>query len=179
MQLETFLGHGWTRIYTDGKAIPKGHPRLTKECLMPSALKPPLTPVFIRAHPCSSVAELDRYGIKSNQQMHMVANPADALRRAAQSGNGSAQILVQPGAPRRRNQRLTIFRGEDQMIQQAGVRGWHKTIWLASLPGCFACSIRLPVVSLRSTTGYKLGCLRHRKCFFIRVHPCSSVVKNS
>ena len=32
---------------------------------------------------------------------------------------------------------------------------------LASLPGCTGPSTPYPVVSLRSTTGYPLGCLRH------------------
>ena len=32
---------------------------------------------------------------------------------------------------------------------------------LASLPGCRGVSNLNPVVSLRSTTGYTLGCLRH------------------
>ena len=46
---------------------------------------------------------------------------------------------------------------------------------LASLPGCPGLSNPHPVVSLRSTTGYTLGCLRHsnggrrlRACPFIR-----------
>lgn len=63
-------------------------------------------------------------------------------------------------APVGGDERLPVLGGEDEMIMKAGVGGWHKAGRLAPLPGCVICLNGLSVVSLRSTTGYRLQSLR-------------------
>ena len=100
-------------------------------------------------------------GLETNEKMDVIRHSTRALRHAIQTTNGTAEILVQAGAPFRRDEGFPVLRGEDKVVEERGVRGCHDREVLAPLPGCGWWGIGSPVVSLRSTTGYRLGCLWH------------------
>ena len=94
--------------------------------------------------------------------MNVVGDTPNSLRMSVQALDGLAEIRVQVVRPFLSDEELAVFRGEDQMIMKEGVGGGHGAEGLAPLPGCgfrWGCS---PVVSLRSTTGYKMECRWHQ-----------------
>jgi hypothetical protein len=100
-------------------------------------------------------------GLEANEKMDVIRHATRALRHAIQTTNGTSEILVQARPPFRRDEGFPVLRGEDKVVEERGVRGCHVRGVLAPLPGCGWWGIDVPVVSLRSTTGYRLGCLWH------------------
>src|SRR5262245_27429131 len=93
--------------------------------------------------------------------MNMSSHAADTLRCSAESANSAAEVIVQPVPPGRRHHRIAVFRGEENMLEQARIRGWHSRPTLTPLPGCpWGVETPFPVVPLRATTGYTLRSLR-------------------
>src|ERR1051325_5486958 len=94
---------------------------------------------------------------QANEQMDMIRDAADALRKSAEAGNGPAQVFVQPRTPFGGDDGFAVFGSEHQMIMQAQVGRSHATLqsitMLRPLPGSPIGHAREPVVSLRSTTG--------------------------
>ena len=102
-------------------------------------------------------------GFESDEKMNVIRDTTDALWGATRTTDGSTQILVQTRAPFHGDDGFPVFRGKDNVVEERGVRGWHEREALAPLPGCgLWCGAGIPVVSLRSTTGYRLRCLWHR-----------------
>ena len=99
-------------------------------------------------------------GFEADKEMHMIRDPTDTLRNPAQTPDCTAEVFVKTRPPFRRDHRLAAFRREDDVVKEVGVRrghgggGWHP------IRGARSYWIRYPVVSLRSTIGYKLKSLR-------------------
>ncbi len=64
-------------------------------------------------------------GFQSDQKVNMVGHTANALRKSAETGDGTAQIFVQASTPFRRNDGFAFLRCEDQMVVQALICGSH------------------------------------------------------
>ena len=94
--------------------------------------------------------------------MDMIRHAADALGVCIQSIDDPAKIGMEFVPPFSGEERFAVFRGEDEMVMEGGMGGGHGGPWLAPLPGCGIRGDSRPVVSLRSTTGYRMRCLRHR-----------------
>ena len=71
-------------------------------------------------------------GFQADEQMHVVGDSADALGRASEAARSSAEVVVECIAPLRNDQWATLFRGEDEVIMEAGVGRRHRA--LASTP---------------------------------------------
>src|SRR6266576_3178368 len=56
---------------------------------------------------------------KANQQMHVIGNAAHALGNSIRRSDDSTKICVEVFAPRRLDNRLVIFRSENDVIMQA------------------------------------------------------------
>ena len=71
---------------------------------------------------------------QSHQQMHMIANAADALRKSSESCHGAAEVFVQTFHPSLINEWHAIFGGEHDVVMQSKKgRGHNEAGWLASL----------------------------------------------
>ena len=64
-------------------------------------------------------------GLETNEEMDVVCNATNALRHAIQTANSTPEILVQTRAPFRVDKRFPVLRGEDYVVDERGVRGWH------------------------------------------------------
>jgi len=64
-------------------------------------------------------------GFERNQQMHMIGHAADAQRLSTQAAHHPTKIFVQARLLGLEDDGLTVFCGEDEVVEQAGVGGWH------------------------------------------------------
>ena len=55
-------------------------------------------------------------GFEANEKMDVIGYPTDALWYATQAANSAAKIFVKTRTPFGCDERLSVFRGEDQMI---------------------------------------------------------------
>ena len=72
-------------------------------------------------------------GFQADEQMGVIGHAADAFGKTAQSANRSAKIIVETCPPFRGDKRLTILRGEHEVVVQAQVGRGHGVSGLASL----------------------------------------------
>ena len=52
----------------------------------------------------------------ADEQVNVVGNATDALREAAETGNRTTQIFVQPRTPRRRDNRFAVFCPKQKLV---------------------------------------------------------------
>ena len=98
--------------------------------------------------------------------MNVIRHAADSLGVCVQAIDDAAKIGVEFVPPFLVEDGFAVFRREDEMVMQAGMGGGHAETGLAPLPGCGVRGDLVPVVSpagAGSTTGYRMGCLRHRQ----------------
>ena len=76
-------------------------------------------------------------GLQSDEQMDMVRHAADALRKAAESIDGAAQVLVKLITPCCIDQRRAVLGGKNDMVMQGEKRRRHIVAWLASCRDAF------------------------------------------
>lgn len=62
-------------------------------------------------------------GFESDKEVHMIRHTTDTLRNPAQTADSTAEVFVKARALFRRDQRLAVFRREDDVVEQLGVRG--------------------------------------------------------
>jgi len=55
-------------------------------------------------------------GFQADEQMGVIGHAADAFGKTAQSANRSAKIIVETCPPFRGDKRLTILRGEHEVV---------------------------------------------------------------
>jgi hypothetical protein len=89
------------------------------------------------------------------EQVNMIRHATDTLRNPAQTTDSTADVIVKACPSFQSDPWFAVFCREDDMIKEVGVR-----------PGCVVSWICHPVVSLRSTTGYKLKSLRLEESMF-------------
>lgn len=59
--------------------------------------------------------------IEAHEQMHMVGDAADALRKSPETRDDAAEIVVEAGSPTGVDRGFAVFRGIDEMVVQAQV----------------------------------------------------------
>ena len=74
-------------------------------------------------------------GFEGNEKMDVIRNTTDALWLCVEAFDDSAEIGMEFGTPRGRDDRFPIFRREYQVVMERGVGGGHDGQWLAPLPG--------------------------------------------
>lgn len=104
-------------------------------------------------------------GFQGSEKMDVIRNTTDSLWLGVEAFDESSEVGVEFGTPGGRDHRFPIFRREDDVVMKGSVGRRHDARWLAPLPGCGFRGDEGPVVSRlsRSTTGYRMGCLRHRE----------------
>ncbi len=68
--------------------------------------------------------------------MNVIRHAANSLRMRVQPIDDASEIGMKLVPPFLGKNRLAVFRGEDEMVVQAGMSGRHGRRWLAPLPGC-------------------------------------------
>ena len=99
-------------------------------------------------------------GLERDQKVNVIRDTTDSLRKCVETFDDAAEVGMEFVAPGRGNHRFAVLRRKDQMVMKAGMGRRHGECWLAPLPGCCFREIRGPVVSLCSTTGYRMRSLR-------------------
>ena len=102
-------------------------------------------------------------GFERDQQVDMIRHTTDSMRESIETFGDPAEVGVKFGAPRGGDHRFPVFRREDEVVMKGGVGRGHDVRWLAPLPGGGIRGAQVPVVSLRSSTGYRMRCLRHQE----------------
>ena len=102
-------------------------------------------------------------GFEGNEKMDVIRNTTYALWLCVEAFDDSPEIGMEFGTPRSRDDGFPIFCCEDEVVMKGGVGRGHDERLLAPLPGCGFRGVWVPVVSLCSTNGYKMGCLRHQE----------------
>ena len=103
---------------------------------------------------------------QGDEKVNVIRHAADSLGVCVQAIDDAAKIGVEFVPPFLVEDGFAVFRREDEMVMQAGMGGGHAETGLAPLPGCGVRGDLVPVVSpagAGSTTGYRMGCLRHRR----------------
>lgn len=73
-------------------------------------------------------------GPQSHQQMHMIANATDTLRKPSESRHGAAEVFVQTFHPSLIDEWHAVFGGKHDVVMQSKEgRGHNEAGWLASL----------------------------------------------
>jgi hypothetical protein len=88
--------------------------------------------------------------------MDMVRDATDALSMSVEALDDATEVGMEFVPPRGCDRGFAVFGRENQMVMETGVRGGHAQLFLAPLPGCGCFGDSDPVVSLRSTTGYRM-----------------------
>src|SRR5262249_50472545 len=63
--------------------------------------------------------------LQANQEMNVVADAADALRKSIEAGHNTAKVFVKSSAPHNIDRRSAVFGGENEVIMQAQKGGSH------------------------------------------------------
>ena len=100
---------------------------------------------------------------QGDEKMNMILHTADSFGMRVQSIGDASEIGMEFVPPFPGQNGFAVFRREDEMIMQAGMGGGHVKMGAGTPAGVRDVGDFGPVVSLRSTTGYRMGCLRHRR----------------